>query len=102
MKLLVNLIQVLIICVIVYPIFYVWEIEHIENFCRDIKPGITDLMLVELAKDYHLNLNGLEDGYAEKGRWLAEVRAKSSFSGYRCEISGIASKVANARIIEEE
>ncbi|WP_289286899.1 hypothetical protein, partial [Methylophaga sp. UBA678] len=96
------LIQILVIGVIIYPIFYIWETEHIDNFCREIKPGMTDVRLMEVADEYHLKLSGLEEGYVEEGHWLAEVRAKSTFSDYRCAISGIANKVANARIIDEE
>ena len=73
MKLLVNLIQILVIGVIIYPIFYIWETEHIDNFCREIKPGMTDVRLMEVADEYHLKLSGLEEGYVEKGHWLAEV-----------------------------
>ncbi len=102
MKLLVNLIQILIIAVILYPIYYVWETDHISQFCREIRPGITDETLMSLAEQYHLNLSGLDNEYIDKGPWLAEVRAKSSFSDYRCEISGIGNKVAHAKIMDEE
>ncbi|GLP99365.1 hypothetical protein GCM10007891_12190 [Methylophaga thalassica] len=102
MKLLVNFIQILIIGVIVYPIYYVWETQHIDNFCREITPGMSDKKLIELVKEYHVTLIGLDENEAEKGKWLAQVKAKSSFSDYRCEIGGIANKVAHASIMEEK
>jgi hypothetical protein len=99
MKRLVNLIQLAIVIAILYPLFYVWDTDRVDNFCKLVKPGMSQDELVALADENGMKLIGPDD---IGGRWIASVPSRASFSGYACVIKGAVDTVANAEIIRGE
>ena len=49
MKLLVWAIQLLVIAAIIYPIFYLWDINNVGQFCRKVEKGTLKSELIALA-----------------------------------------------------
>ncbi|MCX4188241.1 hypothetical protein [Methylophaga sp. OBS4] len=102
MKRLVNLIQLAIVVAILYPLFYVWDTDRVDNFCKLVKPGMSQDELVALADDNGMNLIGPNPINLSGGRWIASVPSRASFAGYACVIKGAADTVATAKIIRGE
>lgn len=101
MKRFVNLVQLMIIVAIIYPIYYVWDTDRVDEFCHQVKPGISQESLIELAESHHLSIVGPQSTDALGGQWVILVPARSSFSGYACEVKGAVETVAFASIIND-
>jgi len=102
MKRIVNLVQLLIVVAILYPVVYVWESDRVDNFCESIKPGLSKTKFLQLIDDNNLPVNGPTDISMEGGKWVAHIPVKTSFSGYNCEVRGAANAVAAAVIKREK
>ncbi|EEF78624.1 hypothetical protein LP43_2062 [Methylophaga thiooxydans] len=102
MKYLVKLVQLGIVLVILYPIYYVWDTDRIDNFCEGIKPAMSVEALNALAERHGLTLNAPEDLTSAGGLWITSVESHASFSGYACVIKGAANRVAVAQVIKTE
>lgn len=104
MKYLVKLFQLAIVIVILYPVYYVWDTDRVDNFCNLIEPGMTVAELKALAKNKKVALNTAHDSHPDRGtgQWMTSVDAEASFDGYTCVIIGAANSVANAQIIKAE
>ena len=102
MKRLVNLIQLLIVAAILYPVYYVWDTGRIENFCEQIKPGMSIEALNQLAESSHISLNTPQRETAEGGQWMTSVESKASIDRYACVILGAVDRVASAHIVDED
>ncbi|WP_438970029.1 hypothetical protein [Methylophaga sp.] len=101
MKHLVRLVQLVIVLAILYPIYYVWDTDRIDNFCESIKPGMKVSALQTLAEESHLNLNAPDDSQ-RTGQWMTSVESTASISGYACVIRGAVDSVATAQIVRSE
>jgi hypothetical protein len=99
MKLLVNIIQVLIIAAIVYPLFLLWDKNNVEHFCHEVKAGITKQALIYKTDHAPIKFTKPTDK-DDKGYWSAKVVTYSPFSDYHCKIRGLGDTVASAWIEE--
>ncbi|PHS70228.1 MAG: hypothetical protein COB23_03700 [Methylophaga sp.] len=99
MKHLVNVIQAIIIIMIAYPVFYIWDTNRVAQFCKSIEPGISTDQLASLVDEYSVTMM-ISTG--SDGRWLSSIDALSPFTDYSCKIQGVANIIATAEIIEDE
>ncbi|PCJ32894.1 MAG: hypothetical protein COA90_01275 [Gammaproteobacteria bacterium] len=95
MKWLVEGIQVLIITVMIYPLFYIWDTSQVEQFCRDVEAGMNKQEFIQLIDDKSVKATQLLD---MSGHWYSAVVTRSPFSSYHCEIAGVGDVVASARL----
>lgn len=102
MKRLVNGIQYLVVLVIIYPIYYVWQIDKVTNFCEQIDGGMTKEQMVQLGEEANVKMTGPNDISLEGGKWLAIVEPGAYISGENCLIKGTGSKIATVRLVDAE
>lgn len=102
MKLLVFAVQLIIISAMIYPIYYLWETDKVDNFCKQLQVGMTKDQLLQQADQHNVTLVGPDDDSLAGGKWQASVSAKSALSDYACVIKGAADSVASAKIVVEE
>lgn len=100
MKRLVNLVQILIIFALLYPVYYIWDTSRIEDFCNLIKPGISVAELQRLAETKRVLINLPSD--KGDGQWMTSVESSASFDRFACVVIGAVDRVASARLITEE
>ena len=101
MKIIINVIQLAVVAAIIYPIFYIWDTDKIEQFCKIVEPGMTKLALIQLADESSVKMLGPIDGDVAGGKWQATIVAYSPYTEYSCEIKGIANSVATATINDD-
>jgi len=102
MKSLVNSIQYLVVLVLIYPIYYVWQTDKVTDFCELIDGGMTKQRMVELGKQASINMIGPKDISLEGGKWRATVQPGKFISAEVCIIKGSGNKVATARLFESD
>lgn len=100
MKMIVNLIQLAVIAAIIYPIFYLWDTDKIEQFCKVVEPGMTKQEFIQLADDSSVKMLGPTDGAVAGGKWQATIVAYSPYTIYSCKVKGVGNSVAVATIVE--
>ena len=98
MKRLVNIVQLMIVLVMFYPVYYMWDTGRVDDICAQIKPGMAKAQFMQLVDDFSVKLIGPQDVSIAGGEWHAAVVARASFSGYACEVKGIGNLVAKAEI----
>ncbi len=98
MKLIVNLMQLLIIAVLIYPFFYMWETDKIEKMCNGFVIGMPAEEIIAEANQYYLKWR--EKPSADSDKWHLQIMSRASFAGLTCDIKGLGKKMASARIIE--
>lgn len=101
MKYLVKLFQLAIVLAILYPVYYVWDTDRIDNFCEWIKPGMSLVELKALADEHNVTLN-IPDELQRAGQWITSVESTASFSGYACVVKGAGNRVAVAKVVKTE
>lgn len=101
MKLIVNLIQLAVVAAIIYPIFYIWDTDKIEQFCKNIEPGMSKQEFIQLAEDSSVKILGPTDGDVAGGKWQATIVAYSPYTKYSCKVKGTGNSVAVATIIDD-
>lgn len=99
MKLIVNLMQLLIIAVLIYPFFYMWETDKIEKLCDGFTVGMPAEDIIAEADQYFLNWN--EKPSADSVKWHLQIISRASFAGLTCDIKGFGKKMSSARIIDD-
>jgi len=102
MKSLVNSIQYLVVLVLLYPIYYVWQTDKVTDFCELIDGGMTKQRMIELGEQAGINMIGPEDISLEGGKWRATVQPGKFISADVCIIKGTGNKVATAQIFEPD
>ena len=102
MKSLVNSIQYLVVLVLLYPIYYVWQTDKVIDFCELIESGMTKQRMVQLGEQASIKMIGPEDMSLEGGKWLATVEPGAFISSDICVIKGTGNKVATAGLFEAE
>lgn len=92
---LVNLLQIMLITGMVYPVYAMWNNEQLSNFCVELKSNMTKQQLLDLAyeKKIRLNLANVDDL-----KWHATASTPASFSDYSCLIKGMGNRVASAKM----
>lgn len=101
MKYLVKVFQLAIVLAILYPVFYVWDTDRVDNFCESVKTGMSLVELEKLAEEHHVTLNS-PDEFQRAGQWITSVESTASIDGYACVIKGASNRVAVAQIIKSE
>jgi hypothetical protein len=98
MKTLVNLIQLFIVAAIVFPVFYIWDTDKVENLCKRIEPGMEKAEFLKLANELGVRLEGPTYEGIEGGKWHAKVVTYTPFIEHECLIKGAAKTVASGKL----
>ncbi len=98
MKLIVNLMQLLIIAVLIYPFFYLWETDKIEKLCDELAIGTPAEEIIAKADQYFLKW--YEKPVSDTEKWHLQIISRASFAGLTCDIKGMGKKMSSAHIIE--
>jgi len=97
MKMLTKAIEILLVCAIIYPLFYLWDKNNVEQFCRVVEKGIIKQELIQLADENNVKLTApVDEGVL--GKWNASVIPWSPFTSYSCEIEGFGDRASEAWI----
>ena len=97
MKVLVNLFQMMAVVAMLYPAYYIWDRDQVDNFCEELKVGMSKQGLLTLVDDRNVTMQGPVNETIEGGKWQASVSPAVS-SSHTCVIKGIGSTVATAKI----
>ena len=97
---LVKLLQFLIVLVMIYPLYYVWETDKIKSACEQINPGMSYSNTLVLLKSFGLDFSQMNGDYAQGEKWQGLVESHASFAGYACEIRGFGDQIAKVRIVK--
>ncbi|MDF1589656.1 MAG: hypothetical protein P1P93_11030 [Gammaproteobacteria bacterium] len=100
MKFLVNLIQVAIVVAIIFPIFHIWDVDKVEQLCRNTKAGMSKTAFIGLAHNSGAKITGPTDDSLQGGKWTAIASSHSPFAKEFCEIKGTSTTVAYADLVE--
>jgi hypothetical protein len=101
MKSLVNLIQVLIVVALIFPIFHVWDTDKVTQLCRNTKSGMSKSEFIDLARNSGAKIFGPEDDSMSGGKWHASGRSHSPFAKEYCLVIGTSNTVAKAELVEQ-
>lgn len=93
MKIIVNLFQMMAIVAMLYPAYYIWDRDQVDNFCEELKVGMSKQGLLSLADSRNIKMVGPVNENIEGGKWQASVSPSVS-SSHTCVIKGIGSTVA--------
>jgi hypothetical protein len=102
MKRLVNLVQLAVVIVILYPVYYVWDTDRIDSFCEQVEKGMSVTEMRHVADKTHVTLSGPDDAAIAQGQWMTSVESTAALNRYACVVIGAAETVANAEIVETE
>ena len=97
MKVLVNLFQMMAVVGMLYPAYYIWDRDQVDNFCEELKVGMSKQGLLTLADNRSVTMLGPVNENIEGGKWQASVSPAVS-SSHTCVIKGIGSTVATVNI----
>lgn len=95
MKMFVNLIQVLLITGMVYPVYAMWNNDQINNYCVELKSTMTKQKMLDLAEQKNIRLNFER---IDELKWRASASGSASFSDYSCQINGMGDRLASAKM----
>ena len=101
MKQLVNSLQYLVVLIILYPIYYVWQVDKVADFCEQIDSGMSKQQLVVLGEQENVYMDGPKDISMVGGKWTAIVKPGKFVSADECVIKGAGKTVATARLFEQ-
>jgi len=97
MKLLVDAIQMFVIAALVYPMFYLWDINKVDRFCNQIEKGTTKQEFLQHAALQSVKIiEPTDDGIL--GKWNSSAVTWSPFTNHSCEVRGFGSAVFDAWI----
>ena len=102
MKLLANCVQYLVIAIIIYPVYYIWETDKVTNFCEQVEDGMSKEQFVRLSEQANVNIRGPADDGFIGGKWQASVVPGKFITAEKCVIKGSGNKVASAKLFEAE
>lgn len=100
MKFLVNVIQLMIIVAIIFPIFHIWDTDKVAQLCKNTHAGMSKSAFIELAHNSGAKITGPIDDELAGGKWTAIASSHSPFAKEFCEIKGTSKTVATAKMIE--
>lgn len=101
MKQLVNSLQYLVVLILIYPIYYVWQTGKVTDFCEQVETGMSKQQLVVLSEQANVYMDGPEDISLVGGKWRAIVKPGKFISADECVIKGTGKTVATARLFEQ-
>jgi len=93
MKHAVNLIQILVVIAIIFPVFHIWEGDKVDQFCKVVEPRMGKVAFINLADERNVKLIGPTDYSVAGGKWQATAVSRSPFSKDSCLIKGVGTKV---------
>ncbi|AFJ01413.1 hypothetical protein Q7C_234 [Methylophaga frappieri] len=98
MKLIVNVMQLLIISALLYPVAYWWETDQITQRCEALTTGMTQDEVSVLTDSFLYNRQIIpqEDNH----HWHWQLVSRTSFSGFHCALHGRGNRLAEAHIEE--
>jgi hypothetical protein len=91
----VNLVQIILVAGMVYPVYAMWNNDQLNNFCVELKSNMTKQHVLDLAYDKNIKLNLANIDDLE---WHATASTPARFSDYTCQIKGLADRVAFAKM----
>lgn len=97
MKLLVNIFQVIAIIAMIYPVYYIWDKDQVDNFCEELESGVSKQNMIDLAKQRNVTMQGPVDEGVKGGKWQASISPAVS-SSHICIVKGVGSKIVSAKI----
>jgi len=97
MKIFVNLVQIMLIAGMVYPIYAMWNNDQLSTFCAELKSNMTKQNLLDMADQKNIKIN-LDLDNIDELKWQARASALASFSNYSCQINGMGNRVASAKM----
>jgi hypothetical protein len=100
-KQLVNSVQYLVVLVMLYPIYYVWQTSKVVDFCEQVESGMSKQQLIALSEQANVHIDGPEDDSLVGGKWRAIVKPGKFISAEECVIKGAGKTVATARLFEQ-
>jgi hypothetical protein len=100
-KQLVNSLQYLVVLIILYPIYYVWQTDKVTDFCEQIENGMSKQQLMVLSEQENVYMTGPDDDSLVGGKWRAIVKPGKFVSAEECVIKGAGKTVATARLFEQ-
>ena len=98
MKFFVNIMQLLIIAALIYPLFDLWETDKIETLCDELEIGMPAEEIITKADESFLKWQQNQQSEADK--WQLQIISRASFAGFICDIKGKGKKMSSARIIK--
>ena len=101
MKQLVNSFQYLVVLIIVYPVYYIWETDKVTNFCEQVESGMSKDRFVQLSKQSSVHMIGPQDDSLVGGKWQALIAPGMFISADNCVVRGAGKTVATARLFEQ-
>jgi len=97
MKMLVKAIEILVVCAIIYPMFYLWDKNNVEMFCQLVEKGTIKQKFIQLADENNVKIIApVDEGVL--GKWHASAIPWSPFTSYSCEIEGFGDRASEAWI----
>lgn len=97
MKQLVFVIQWAIIAAIILPILTIWDIDKVDKFCQQIKPGMTIQRYLALVEQEQVKLMPLIGNDVIGGKWQAVVRTRLPFNDHACVTKGVSKIVVTTK-----
>ena len=94
---------VLLLIVVGYPTALWWDIKKVENFCADMKPGLSVAQIPALAARHHVDLRGFREGHLgvkvdrRKDTWFIAVAAPMTIGEHACGVYHNQKVVISAR-----
>jgi hypothetical protein len=101
-KLLANCVQYLVIAIIIYPVYYIWETDKVTNFCEQVEGGMSKEQFVRLTEQANVNISGPADEGTVGDKWQASIEPGMFITAEKCVIKGSGNKVATAKLLEAE
>ncbi len=99
MKVLVDAIQMLVVVALIYPMFYLWDKNNVNQFCSELEVGISKQVFLQIADDKIIKIVNA-DKVGDVGKWNSSIVTWSPFTNYSCEVKGFGGLVSRAWIKE--
>jgi len=96
MKIFVNLVQVLLIMGIIYPVYAVWENDQVSSFCVEVKPNMTKQRFLDLAEQKKIKV---EIDNTDELKWISTIKVPTMFSNDFCIVTGLGDRVASTQVV---
>jgi len=100
MKQLVNSFQYIVVLIIIYPVYYIWETDKVTHFCEQVETGMSKERFVQLSKQSNVRMIGPQDDSLVGGKWRAFIAPGMFISADECVVRGAGKTVATARLFE--
>jgi len=89
----VNLIQIMLVAGMVYPVYAMWNNDQLSKLCVEIKPNMTKQHFLDMVDNRSIKIN-LDN--IDELKWQAKISVPASLSDYSCQVRGVGERVASA------